>query len=76
MVFWAIEERGCPCGASWTEADAVFDCEVRKKIRFLAIGWVQAPLAQIPWGPNLRILEAVKYPVDREWYIRYTIEQG
>ncbi|MCY7383136.1 MAG: DUF1016 N-terminal domain-containing protein [Microcoleus sp. CAN_BIN18] len=33
-------------------------------------------LAQIPWGHNLRILDAVKYPVDREWYIRYTIEQG
>ena len=30
MVFWAIEGRGCPCGASWTEADAVFDCEVRE----------------------------------------------
>ena len=28
MVFWAIEERDCPCGASWTEADAAFDGEV------------------------------------------------
>ena len=28
MVFWAIEERGYPCGASWTEADAAFDGEV------------------------------------------------
>ncbi|MEG5017419.1 MULTISPECIES: DUF1016 N-terminal domain-containing protein [unclassified Microcoleus] len=37
---------------------------------------MQEVLAQIPWGRNLRILEAVKYPVDREWYIRYTIEQG
>ena len=34
MVFWAIEERGCPCGASWTEADAAFDGEVGKKLGF------------------------------------------
>ncbi|MEG4872797.1 MULTISPECIES: DUF1016 N-terminal domain-containing protein [unclassified Microcoleus] len=37
---------------------------------------MQEVLAQIPWRQNLRILEAVKYPVDREWYIRYSIEQG
>ena len=37
---------------------------------------VQEVLAQIPWGHNLRILNAVKAPVERECYIRYTIEQG
>ncbi|MEG4107009.1 DUF1016 N-terminal domain-containing protein [Microcoleus sp. S13_C5] len=37
---------------------------------------MQAPLAEIPWGHNLRILNAVKAPVERECYIRYTIKQG
>lgn len=38
--------------------------------------FVQQVVAQIPWGHNLRILDAVKDPVEREWYIRQTIEQG
>ena len=38
--------------------------------------FVQQVVAQIPWGLNLRILDAVKVPVEREWYIRQTIEQG
>ncbi len=38
--------------------------------------FVQQVVAQIPWGHNLRILDAVKFPVEREWYIRQTIEQG
>jgi len=38
--------------------------------------FVQQVVAQIPWGHNLRILDAVKVPVEREWYIRQTIEQG
>lgn len=38
--------------------------------------FVQQVVAQIPWGHNLRILDAVKEPVEREWYIRQTIEQG
>ncbi len=38
--------------------------------------FVQQVVAQIPWGHNLRILDAVKDPVEREWYARQTIEQG
>jgi predicted nuclease of restriction endonuclease-like (RecB) superfamily len=38
--------------------------------------FVQQVVAQIPWGHNLRILDAVKDPIEREWYIRQTIEQG
>jgi len=38
--------------------------------------FVQQVVAQIPWGHNVRILDAVKHPAEREWYIRKTIEQG
>jgi predicted nuclease of restriction endonuclease-like (RecB) superfamily len=38
--------------------------------------FVQQPVAQIPWGHNLRILEAVNDPGEREWYLRQTIEHG
>ncbi len=38
--------------------------------------FVQQVVAQIPWGHNLRILDAVKDSVEREWYARQTIEQG
>ncbi|MBI4747055.1 MAG: DUF1016 domain-containing protein [Acidobacteria bacterium] len=38
--------------------------------------FVQQLVAQIPWGHNLRILEGVKSPVEREWYVRQTIENG
>jgi predicted nuclease of restriction endonuclease-like (RecB) superfamily len=38
--------------------------------------FVQQVVAQIPWGHNLRILDSVKDAVEREWYIRQTIEQG
>ncbi|MCL1469317.1 PDDEXK nuclease domain-containing protein [Argonema antarcticum] len=38
--------------------------------------FVQQVVAQIPWGHNVRILDTVKDPVEREWYIRQTIEQG
>jgi len=38
--------------------------------------FVQQAVAQIPWGHNVRILDYVKDPGDREWYIRKTIEHG
>ncbi|MFB2967425.1 YhcG family protein [Aerosakkonema sp. BLCC-F183] len=38
--------------------------------------FVQQVVAQIPWGHNVRILDTVKDSVEREWYIRQTIEQG
>ncbi|HKC65412.1 MAG TPA: PDDEXK nuclease domain-containing protein [Pyrinomonadaceae bacterium] len=38
--------------------------------------FVQQLVAQIPWGHNLRILDAVSDSAEREWYIRETIEHG
>ena len=38
--------------------------------------FVHQLVAQIPWGHNVRILDYVKDPVEREWYIRKTIEEG
>ena len=37
---------------------------------------VQELLAQITWYHNLTLLERVKDPVEREWYIRQTVEHG
>lgn len=38
--------------------------------------FVQQSVAQIPWGHNVRILDYVKDPIEREWYIRQTIQHG
>ena len=37
---------------------------------------VQQLVAQIPWGHNVRILDKVKNPDEREFYINKTIENG
>ncbi len=52
-----------------------------KYMRAFAEAWpdeqfVQQVVAQIPWGHNIRILDHVKSPVEREWYIRQTIQSG
>ena len=38
--------------------------------------FVQQVAAQIPWFHNCTLLDKVKHPVRREWYIRATIEHG
>jgi len=38
--------------------------------------FVKQLVSQIPWGHNIRILQAIKNPVEREWYISQTIEFG
>jgi predicted nuclease of restriction endonuclease-like (RecB) superfamily len=38
--------------------------------------FVQQVVAQLPWGHNVRLFEAVKDPTEREWYARQTIEHG
>ncbi len=38
--------------------------------------FVQRVVAQLPWGHNVRILEMVKGPAQREWYIRQAVESG
>jgi predicted nuclease of restriction endonuclease-like (RecB) superfamily len=37
---------------------------------------VQQLVGQIPWGHNVRILDAIKEPTERLWYVRQTIESG
>ncbi|MBF6613406.1 MAG: DUF1016 family protein [Chloroflexi bacterium] len=38
--------------------------------------FVQQAVAQIPWGHNTTLLDAVKDPAERAWYIHKTIENG
>ena len=38
--------------------------------------FVQQVVALLPWGHNVRLLDAVKAPVEREWYARQAIENG
>ena len=37
---------------------------------------VQQVVAQLPWGHNVRLLDAVKAPEERAWYARQAIEHG
>ena len=34
---------------------------------------VQQPVARLPWGHNVRLVEAVKDPAERLWYGRSAI---
>ncbi len=52
-----------------------------KYMRAFAETWpdeaiVQQLVAQIPWGHNVRILDYVKDPSRREWYVRATLQYG
>jgi predicted nuclease of restriction endonuclease-like (RecB) superfamily len=38
--------------------------------------FVQQVVALLPWGHNVRLLDAVKAPAEREWYARQAIENG
>jgi predicted nuclease of restriction endonuclease-like (RecB) superfamily len=38
--------------------------------------FVQQVVAQMPWGHNVYLLDRVKDPIEREWYIHATIENG
>lgn len=38
--------------------------------------FVQQVVAQLPWGHNVRILDAVKTPEEREWYLRQAAQNG
>ena len=37
---------------------------------------LQQLVAKIPWGHNVRLLDKVADPAEREWYVRQTIENG
>jgi predicted nuclease of restriction endonuclease-like (RecB) superfamily len=52
-----------------------------KYMRALAEAWpdeaiVQQAVAQIPWGHNVRLLDLVKSPAERLWYVQQTIQNG
>jgi predicted nuclease of restriction endonuclease-like (RecB) superfamily len=52
-----------------------------KYMRALAKAWpersiVQQAVAQLPWGHIVRILDKVKDPQERLWYVHKTVEQG
>ena len=38
--------------------------------------FVQQVVALLPWGHNVRLLDAVKNPDERVWYIRQAVENG
>ena len=38
--------------------------------------FVQQLVGQIPWGHNVRLLDKVKVPMERHWYIQQTIKNG
>jgi predicted nuclease of restriction endonuclease-like (RecB) superfamily len=40
------------------------------------VQFVQQAVAQIPWGHNTHILDRVKGPTERQWYVRQSIEHG
>ena len=39
-------------------------------------GFVQQVVALLPWGHNIRLVEALKEHSEREWYARQAIEHG
>jgi predicted nuclease of restriction endonuclease-like (RecB) superfamily len=52
-----------------------------KYMRAFAEAWpdepiVQQAVARLPWGHNVRLLEAVKGPDERLWYARQAVEYG
>jgi predicted nuclease of restriction endonuclease-like (RecB) superfamily len=52
-----------------------------KYMRAFADAWPDSPIvqqlvAQLPWGHNVRLLDYVKNPVERLWYVRETIQNG
>lgn len=58
-----------------------FSARNLKYMRAFAEAWpdetiVQQLVAQIPWGHNVRLLDYIKDPAEREWYVRQTIENG
>jgi predicted nuclease of restriction endonuclease-like (RecB) superfamily len=52
-----------------------------KYMRAFAEAWPDEPIvqqlvAQIPWGHNVRLLDHVKSPEERTWYVHQTIANG
>jgi predicted nuclease of restriction endonuclease-like (RecB) superfamily len=66
---------------SLVQCDTGLSTRNMKYMRSFAEAWpdpaiVQQVVAQLPWGHNIRLLEALKQPEDRLWYAQQAVENG
>jgi predicted nuclease of restriction endonuclease-like (RecB) superfamily len=58
-----------------------FSARSLKYMRAFAAAWPDEPIvqhlaAQLPWGHHMVLLDRLKTPVEREWYLRAAVEYG
>src|ERR1017187_10930588 len=58
-----------------------FSARSLKYMRAFATAWPDEPIvqqlaAQLPWGHHMVLLDRLKTPVEREWYLRAAVEYG
>ena len=58
-----------------------FSARSLKYMRAFAAAWPDEPIvqqlaAQLPWGHHMVLLDRLKAPVEREWYLRAAVEYG
>ena len=58
-----------------------FSARSLKYMRAFAAAWSDEPIvqqlaAQLPWGHHMVLLDRLKTPVEREWYLRAAVEYG
>ena len=75
-----IDQLAADLGRSFPEMKGLSPRNL-KYMRALAEAWpedefVQQPVAQLPWGHNVRLLDLVKTRDERLWYARAAIEHG
>ncbi len=75
-----IDQLAADLGRSFPEMKGLSSRNL-KYMRALAEAWpedefVQQPVAQLPWGHNVRLLDLVKDRNERLWYARSAIEHG
>jgi predicted nuclease of restriction endonuclease-like (RecB) superfamily len=75
-----IERLSADLRSSFPEMKG-FSLRNLKYMRAFAEAYVEEPnvqqvVAQIPWGHNVRILDRVKDPTERLWYVQQTIQYG
>jgi predicted nuclease of restriction endonuclease-like (RecB) superfamily len=75
-----IDQLAADFGRSFPEMKGLSPRNL-KYMRALAEAWpedefVQQPVAQLPWGHNVRLLDLVKTRDERLWYARAAIEHG
>jgi len=75
-----IDQLAADLGRSFPEMKGLSPRNL-KYMKALAEAWpedefVQQPVAQLPWGHNVRLLDLVKDRDERLWYARAAIEHG